>query len=173
MIPKTLLFTGVILAAAILALGGLAYQTVPVSKTQMITQTMTHAEIQKSFSFSLYETTNTLAYTTTSVQTFTSSHSAWNGLRQYTQYQSYTQTLESLYGAQMTATIPYSQNAFQTFFRTTTTMSSINVPAYATVGLDSTGLMALAIVTIVVLGGVTAVIMASYKSRKSVYKLQV
>ena len=40
-------------------------------------------------------------------------------------------------------------------------MSSINVvPAYATVGLDSSGLMALAIVTIIVLGGVTAVIKA-------------
>ena len=62
----TIVVTLILLAVAILAFAGLAYQTVPTSTTQTVTQSSTEAL----GSYSLYMVVNVVSYTTSMVPAF-------------------------------------------------------------------------------------------------------
>ena len=135
--------TGLLLAVAVSAFAGLAYQQVPMSTTQAITK----ESIQTSASYSLYLVANTVTYTTTSTTTTIRTEDPTTICDNSGQYPSYcvgypaaTATLiyiytdipaQSIYSMQETSIVPYSQ----TLTSSVTESSTSLVPASAALGL--------------------------------------
>ena len=147
--------TGLLLAVAVLAFAGLAYQTVPVSTTQTLTQQSTETGL----SYSPYFVANTYTlfytYTYSSFGSVTQYCSVYNPNFCYTYvtagYWTYwTETLggETATTRQETATVPYSQTATSSITETSTNLVPNLVPASEALGLTDEQFGALAIVVI-------------------------
>ncbi|MGD0424389.1 MAG: hypothetical protein ABSA92_13175 [Candidatus Bathyarchaeia archaeon] len=156
-----------ILVVAIVAFTGLAYQTVPMSTTQTITQQSTTTWS----SYSEYMVTNFVTYTTTSywgTATVTWMPGCYSyapcfpitlSLPEPTTTELAQSTLES----PNTATVLYSQTVTSSI-----TVSSTNiVPAYSSVGMNDASFGALSILVIGILTFVTAWLVLKSKQRES------
>lgn len=163
MLPKPALVTGLLLVAAVLAFAGLAFQQVPMSTTQTLTQQSTDTWV----SYSSYATVNIVTHTTTGLP---SSYVGWELLCfgtlpcvtmevtykcDYVACNVVTQTTESYYVTQNVATISYSQTATSSITKSSTSL----VPASAALGLTDDAFTTLAVIVIGVLALLTAYIM--------------
>lgn len=147
--PK-LVVAGVLLAVAILAFASIGTQDIPVSATR----TLTRESIEALFSKSPYMATNTLTYTTTTLQAYTQvgggsycpplppGYPVWGGddcvyyYQTVTTYVVVSQTAKSSYLTQSTSTIGYLQTLTSSFEWVSTSI----MPAYSSLGLTYTGL---------------------------------
>lgn len=147
--------TGLLLAVAVLVFAGLAYETIPVSTTQTITQESTWTLT----SYSPYFVAKTSTYTTTSVTALQQVGIAGGdigcaygepgcsyGPYQYYYYTYYTfvSTWQSTYKTTTTSVIPYSQTTSSSMTLSSTSL----VPASVALGLTDGTFSTLAIVII-------------------------
>lgn len=137
---------------AVLAFAGLAYQTVPVSTTQTLTQQSTETGL----SYSPYSVANTYTlfhtytYSSFGVNQYCSAHGVCYVGAVYSISSYWTQTLggEAATTRQETSTIPYSQTATSSITETSTNFVPNLVAASEALGLTDRQFGALAIVVI-------------------------
>jgi hypothetical protein len=159
-IPKPAIVTGLLLAAAVLTFAGLAYQQVPMSTTQTLTQQSTTTWIEHSH----YAGVKTVTYTTTGflwpsytkvglvcftafcvagTHTLKCNHAACNVV---------TYATESTHALQNVATISHSQTATTSITENSTSL----VPASTVLGLTDGSFTILAVTVIGILALLTA-----------------
>jgi len=157
--------SGLLLVVAVLAFAGLAYQSVPMSTTQTVTQESTGTQM----SYSPYTATNTITYAVTHSYPYSTALAVAPEPSCYgileppyypcfwitftsTNYTSYTQTFESTYERQSASLVSYSQ----TLTSSVTESSTSLVPASTALELTDGTFAALAVVVIGILGLLTA-----------------
>lgn len=161
------MLTGLLLIVAVLSFAGFAYQTVPASTTETITQESTESLV----SYSPFTVTNTLTYTTSAVMVVWGGNLPGNSCppggccvpqpgeetfclpsgQTVNYYFTERHTVSQPYLAQSTATIQYSRTLTSSITESSTSL----VPAYSTVGLTDTAFGALSILVIGILALVT------------------
>ena len=162
MITKPAIVTGLLLVVAILAFAGLAYQQVPMSTTQTLTQQSTTAWIEHSHyavvKIVTYTTTGFLwpSYTAVGLICFTAFCVAGTHTLKcdYAACNVVTYATESMHALQNVATISHSQTATTSITESSTSI----VPASAALGLADGSFTALAVIVIGILALLTAYI---------------